>query len=90
MSAVRAKKLSPKAKKVAKVPTKKPKAPRPRTASKSKALKKTTPPQKKCEHIYRKDAPQVLEVETGPSSGPTHVVHRSLCSFATSALIHAL
>jgi hypothetical protein len=43
---LKAKKLTSKAKKVAKVPTNKPKAPRPRTATKSKAQKRTSPKKK--------------------------------------------
>jgi len=42
----KAKKTPSKAKKVTKVPTKKPKAPRPKTAAKSKAPKKTSPKKK--------------------------------------------
>jgi hypothetical protein len=45
-SSAKGKKLPSKAKEVAKVPTKKPKAPRPRTAAKSKAPKKSSPKKK--------------------------------------------
>jgi hypothetical protein len=45
-SPAKAKKSPSKAKKVVKVPTKKPKAPRPRTAAKSKAPKKVSPKKK--------------------------------------------